>query len=101
VREERIETDGIPAKLYPGDATGLLLLGYGGGGSKDDEPCSVKGRCAPSHMTLMFGAPTVAAMPSIKAAVFGVGGIPVEARDKTAWMGSLASSSTRRCSCST
>lgn len=38
MREERIETDGIPAKLYdPGDARGLLLLGHGGGGSKDDE----------------------------------------------------------------
>jgi predicted alpha/beta-hydrolase family hydrolase len=38
MREERIETDGIPAKLYdPGDATGVLLLGHGGGGSKDDE----------------------------------------------------------------
>lgn len=29
MREERIETDGIPAKLYdPGDARGLLLLGH-------------------------------------------------------------------------
>jgi PhoPQ-activated pathogenicity-related protein len=27
-------------------------------------------------MGMIFGAPTVAAMPSIKAAVFGVGGVP-------------------------
>jgi len=38
VREERIETDGVPATLYnPGDATALLLLGHGGGYSKDAE----------------------------------------------------------------
>lgn len=152
MREERIETDGIPAKLYdPGDARGLLLLGHGGGGSKDDERFVGLGRqyaettglavvCidGPAHgerapksgdthederairrsifqggpgmvadwqktadalssigsavayvgfsMGMLFGAPTVAAMPSIKAAVFGVGGIPVEARDKAAWL---------------
>jgi pimeloyl-ACP methyl ester carboxylesterase len=153
MREERIETDGIPAKLYdPGDATGVLLLGHGGGGSKDDELFVGLGRqyaeqtglavvCidGPAHgerapssgdphedertirramfqagpqmvsdwtktaeslasigpavayvgfsMGMMFGAPTVAAMPSIKAAVFGVGGIPGEARDREAWLG--------------
>jgi hypothetical protein len=37
-------------------------------------------------MGMMFGAPTVAAMPSIRAAVFGVGGIPTEARDKASWL---------------
>src|SRR5688500_6481106 len=38
MREERIETDGVPAKLYePGDAGGLLLLGHGIDGSKDEE----------------------------------------------------------------
>ena len=151
MREERIETNGIPGKLYdPGDAKGLLLLGHGGGGSKDDERFVSLGRqlaeetglavvCidGPAHgerapksgdvhederairrtifqggpamvadwqatvdalpygpavayvgysMGMMFGAPTVAAMPSIKAAVFGVGGIPSEARDKAAWL---------------
>ena len=151
MREERIETNGIPGKLYdPGDAKGLLLLGHGGGGSKDDERFVALGRqfaeetglavvCidGPAHgerapksgdvhdderairrtifqggpgmvadwqatvdalpygpavayvgysMGMMFGAPTVAAMPSIKAAVFGVGGIPSEARDKAAWL---------------
>lgn len=30
MREERIETDGIPARLYdPGDARAVLLLGHG------------------------------------------------------------------------
>ena len=38
MHEERIENDGVPAKLYdPGDATGLLLFGHGGGHSKDSE----------------------------------------------------------------
>jgi pimeloyl-ACP methyl ester carboxylesterase len=138
MREERIETNGVPARLYdPGDATGLLLLGHGGGQSKDDERFVGLGRqyaestglavvCidAVNHgerrpadagpdvppawhegaadtmvadwratadalsdigpavayvgfsMGMIFGAPTVAAMPSIRAAVFGVGGIP-------------------------
>jgi pimeloyl-ACP methyl ester carboxylesterase len=36
--EERIETDGIPGRLYvPGGAEGLLLLGHGGGKSKDSD----------------------------------------------------------------
>jgi pimeloyl-ACP methyl ester carboxylesterase len=36
--EERIETNGIPARLYlPGRPEGLLLLGHGGGRSKDSE----------------------------------------------------------------
>lgn len=139
MREERIEPGGIPAKLYdPGEARGLLLLGHGGGQSKDDERFVGLGRqyadetglavvCidAVQHgerkpeaagpdapplfhessaelmvadwqktvdaldlpavayvgfsMGMIFGAPTVAAMPSIKAAVFGVGGIPAPA----------------------
>jgi hypothetical protein len=38
MREERIDTGGVPAKLYdPGDAGGLLLFGHGGGHSKDGE----------------------------------------------------------------
>lgn len=152
VHEERIETGGVPGRLYdPGGATGLLLLGHGGGGSKDEERFVALGRqyaeetglavvCidGPAHgerapksgdvhedertirramfqggpgmvadwqatasalssigpavayvgfsMGMMFGAPTVAAMPTIKAAVFGVGGIPAEARDKAAWL---------------
>lgn len=139
MREERIDTDGIPGKLYdPGDARGLMLLGLGGGSSKDTEPFLGLGRqyaeqtglavvCidAIAHgerksedpreqqrlmgsadgaermvadwtatvaalssigpavayagfsMGMLFGVPTVAALPSIKAAVFGVGGIPV------------------------
>jgi pimeloyl-ACP methyl ester carboxylesterase len=36
--EERIETDAIPARLYlPSGAKGLLLLGHGGGESKDSD----------------------------------------------------------------
>ena len=132
MREERIEHDGVPAKLYePDGATGLLLLGHGHSQTKDDELYVSLGRqyaeqtglavvCidAVNHgeratgemawgsdvadgmvadwqktadalssigppvayvgfsMGMIFGAPTVAAMPSIKAAVFGVGGIP-------------------------
>jgi hypothetical protein len=38
VREERVESNGIPARLYdPGDASGLLLFGHGGAHSKDSE----------------------------------------------------------------
>ena len=134
MQETRIEPAGIPAKLYdPGSARGLLLLGHGGGGSKDAENFVTLGRqlaegtglrvvCidAVNHgerkvtdvslenigtaesaaqmvadwravadelggdavayvgysMGMLYGAPTVAAMPEIKAAVFGVGGIP-------------------------
>jgi pimeloyl-ACP methyl ester carboxylesterase len=138
VREERIESNGIPAKLYdPGDASGLLLFGHGGGQSKDSERfvrlCRIyasetglavvcidavdHGERKPEavspglpsrwhssstgqmvadwqstaeglssigptiayvgfSMGMIFGAPTVASMPGIKAAVFGVGGIP-------------------------
>lgn len=133
MREERIETDGVPGRLYdPGDARGVLLLGHGASQSKDDELYIALGRqyaeqtglavvCidALNHgerladqsgqwqadaadvmvsdwqktadsvssigpavayvgfsMGMIFGAPTVAAMPSIKAAVFGVGGVP-------------------------
>jgi pimeloyl-ACP methyl ester carboxylesterase len=138
VREERIENGGVPAKLYdPGDASGLLLFGHGGGHSKDSErfvrmcrsyaeqtglavvcidavdhgerkPISVStGLPARWHssateqmvgdwqntveglasigpavayvgwsMGMIFGAPTVASLPSVKAAVFGAGGIP-------------------------
>jgi pimeloyl-ACP methyl ester carboxylesterase len=36
--EERIETNGTPARLYlPSRAAGLLLLGHGGGKSKDSD----------------------------------------------------------------
>jgi dienelactone hydrolase len=139
MREERIETHGIPARLYdPGDATALLLLGHGGGYGKDSERfvnlsrqyaettgLAVVCMDAVDHgerrsmaaaspdvppgwhsntvdqmihdwrttvdvlsffgapiayvgfsMGAIFGVPTVAAMPSIKAAVFVVGGIP-------------------------
>ena len=132
MREERIENDGVPARLYePDGARGLLLLGHGHSQSKDDELYVHLGRqyaeqtrlavaCidAVNHgeratgemawgadvadgmvadwqktaealssigpavayvgfsMGMIFGAPTVAAMPTIKAAVFGVGGIP-------------------------
>lgn len=136
MREERIENDGIPAKLYdPGDARGLLLFGHGGGSSKDEtrfvELCrqladgtglavvcidavlhgerstgedvrptmgdarnaaqmiadwrttsdALRSLAPPVayvgfSMGMLYGAPTVASMPQIKAAVFGVGGIP-------------------------
>jgi dienelactone hydrolase len=138
VREERIDTGGVPAKLYdPGDAGGLLLFGHGGEHSKDSERfvrlcrsyadqtglavvCidavdhgerKPKGAseglpprwhstateqmvadwqktaegltsigpalaCVGFSMGMIFGAPTVASMASIKAAVFVVGGIP-------------------------
>ena len=138
MREERIDNDGIPGRLFdPGDARGLLLFGHGGGHSKDSErsvrlsrsyaeqtglavvcidavdhgerkPQDVSPGLPPRwhsnasarmvwdwqksaealssvgvavayvgfSMGMIFGAPTVAAMPSIKAAVLGVGGIP-------------------------
>jgi pimeloyl-ACP methyl ester carboxylesterase len=138
VRKERIDTDGVPGKLYdPGDASGLLLFGHGGEHSKDSEPCvrlcrsyaddtglavvcidavdhgerkpkGVSAALPPRwhstatkqmvtdwqntaegltsigpavayvgfSMGAIFGAPTVALMASIKAAVFVVGGIP-------------------------
>ena len=141
MREERIDNDGVPAKLYdPGDAGGLLLFGHGGEHSKDSErfvrlcrsyadqtglavvcidavdhgerkPKSVSAGVPPRwhstaaeqmvadwqrtaeglisigpavayvgfSMGVIFGAPTVALMASIKAAVFGVGGIPTGA----------------------
>lgn len=136
MREERIEPAGIPAKLYdPGDARGLLLLGHGGGSTKDEprfvdvghqlaEGTGLSVVCidAVGHgeradgqdvrktmgseqnaarmiadwravadelgnpvayvgfsMGMLYGAPTVAAMPEIKAAVLGVGGIPAPA----------------------
>lgn len=152
MREERVETDGVPARVYdPGGARGLLLLGHGAGNSKDDEMFVGLGRqyarttglavvCidGPAHgerapesgdphedklalrrsilqgapgmvadwqktaealaslgpavayvgfsMGMLFGAPTVAAMPSIKAAVFGVGGIPIGVPDEAAFL---------------
>jgi len=138
VREERIEVDGIPAKLYAtAHSKALLLLGHGGAHSKDSErfvalarnyvtrtglavvcidavdhgerkpPMPALGippawhstasdqmvddwrRTAQSlasigpavayvgfSMGAIFGLPTVAAMASMKAAVFVVGGIP-------------------------
>ena len=138
MHEERIECDGVPARLYdPGDARGVLLLGHGGGHSKDSErfvrlsrtyaeqtglavvcidavdhgerkpegvsaglPSRWHSKAAGQmvadwqktaealssigpaiayvgfSMGAIFGAPTVASMESIKAAVFGVGGIP-------------------------
>lgn len=141
MREERIENDGVPGRLYdPGDARGLLLFGHGGAHSKDSErfvglsrhyaeqtglgvvcidavdhgerrPQGASGGPPPRwhsnaagqmvadwqttadalssigpavayvgfSMGMIFGAPTVAAMTSIKAAVFGVGGIPTGA----------------------
>ena len=141
MREERIDTGGVPAKLYdPGDASGLLLFGHGGEYSKDSErsvhlcrryadqtglavvcidavdhgerkPIGVSAALPPLwhstatdkmmadwqtttegltsigparayvgfSMGMIFGAPTVAAMASIRAAVFVVGGIPTGA----------------------
>lgn len=141
MREERIELEEIPARIYePGGADGLLLLGHGGQGSKDEERFVSLGRqyaaetglavvcidiaghgerqvaSAPSptpdtimpwilakteqtvadwkaaaqalssvgppvayvgfSMGMLLGAPTVLAMPEIRAAVFGVGGVP-------------------------
>ncbi len=138
MREERIEIDGIPAKLYAtAAADALLLVGHGGGHSKDGRrfvdlsrhyaeqtglavvcidavdhgerkpPTSGPGiarewhsktinqmaddwlrtaealssigpavACVGFSMGAIFGLPTVAAMPSMKAAVFVVGGIP-------------------------
>lgn len=138
MREERIETDGIPAKVYdPGRATALLLLGHGGSHGKDSErfvhlsrryaeatglavvcidavdhgerkPPGVDANVPPRwhsnavdrmiedwrttveslssigpsiayvgfSMGVIFGLPTVAAMPSVGAARFVVGGIP-------------------------
>ena len=148
MRESRIETGGVPARLYePDGAKGLLLLGHGGGSSKDDERFVGLGRqyaqetglatvCidivghgerrstpvpAPTPDTVMpwimerveqtvtdwkstvaalsdigppvayagfsmgmlLGAPTVVAIPEIKVAVFGVGGVPVALTDGT------------------
>ncbi|CAN5686760.1 hypothetical protein BH24ACT4_BH24ACT4_12470 [soil metagenome] len=138
MREERFENGGVPGRLYdPGDAQGLLLLGHGGGYSKDGDrfvalsrryatetglavvcidavdhgerssgpaggalPARWHSRTAPQmvadwqttatalasigeavayvgfSMGAIFGMPTVASMPSIRAAVFMVGGIP-------------------------
>jgi len=140
MREERLDIDGVPARLYdPGGARGLLLFGHGGAHSKDGErfvqlcrlyaegtglavvcidavdhgerrpdPAAAAGSLPPRwhstaiprmvrdwqgtaaalaavgppvayvgfSMGMIFGAPTVASMPSIRAAVFGVGGIP-------------------------
>jgi pimeloyl-ACP methyl ester carboxylesterase len=140
VDEARIEPAGIPARLYdPGGGRGLVLLGHGGGSSKDEERFVAIGRqlaegtglrvvCidAVGHgeradggdvtlhmgskrnaeqmvadwravadelgepvayvgfsMGMIYGAPTVAAMPELKAAVFGVGGIPGAATQGT------------------
>jgi dienelactone hydrolase len=138
MREERVDLDGLPAKIYdPGEASALFLFGHGGAHSKDSsrfvDLCqtyalrtglavvcvdavdhgerSVSGsnsslperwhssavprmvsdwkRSAAAlssigppvayvgySMGMIFGAPTVASMPGIQAAVFGVGGIP-------------------------
>jgi pimeloyl-ACP methyl ester carboxylesterase len=146
VREQRIETDGVPARLYePEGAEGLLLLGHGGGSSKDEPRFVDLGRryaqdtglavvcidivghgerastpvAAPRpdeimpwimekvdqtvtdwkatvaalssigppvayagfSMGMLLGAPTVVAIPNIRAVVFGVGGIPVALGD--------------------
>ena len=141
MREERIDNDGVPAKVYdPGDAEGLLLVGHGGEHSKDSQryvrlcrryadqtglavvcidavdhgerrPKGMSAGLPPRwhstateqmvadwqktadgltaigpalayvgfSMGMIFGAPTVASMATIKAAVFGVGGIPTGA----------------------
>ena len=141
MREERIDTGGVPAKLYdPGDASGLLLFGHGGEYSKDSaravhlcrryadqtglavvcidavdhgerKPIDVSAALPPLwhstatdkmvvdwqtaiegltsigparayvgfSMGVIFGAPTVASIASIRAAVFVVGGIPTGA----------------------
>lgn len=138
MREERVEIDDVPARLFePEGATGVLLFGHGGGHSKDGDRFVRLARLyaegtglavvcidavdhgdrkpeAPSSglpsgwhsgamaqmvgdwqktadafehigpavayvgfsMGSIFGAATVAAMPSIGAAVFFVGGIP-------------------------
>ena len=152
MREERIESDGVPGRLYaPDDATGLVLLGHGIDGSKDEERFVNLGRLyaastglavvcidGPAHgeraprsgdrqedqrlvrrsvlhggpgmvadwqktaealswigppvayvgfsMGMIFGALAVAEMPTIKAAVFGVGGIPIGVSDKAAFL---------------
>jgi hypothetical protein len=45
VREERIDVDGVPARVYqPREARGLLFLGHGGASSKDDERFVALGR---------------------------------------------------------
>lgn len=138
MREERVEVDGIPAKLYaPPGADALLLLGHGGGYGKDSlrfvelsrryaartglavlcidavghgerrPAAATPGIPAGWHSATVdamvadwasaaaafasigpasayvgfslgsiFGLPVVAAMPTIRAAVFVVGGIP-------------------------
>jgi dienelactone hydrolase len=138
VREERIEVDGIPARLYvKAGADALLLLGHGGGHSKDaqrfvdlsrryadgtglavvcidavdhgERQPAMSGPGIPRgwhsnatsqmvddwrrtvealasigpavayvgfSMGAIFGLPTVASMPTMKAAVFVVGGVP-------------------------
>jgi pimeloyl-ACP methyl ester carboxylesterase len=141
MKADRLEIEGIPARIYePDGADGLLLLGHGGQGSKDEERFVALGRqyatetglavvciditghgerqvaSAPSptpdtimpwilakteqtvadwkatakalssigppiayvgfSMGMLLGAPTVIAIPEIKAAVFGVGGVP-------------------------
>jgi dienelactone hydrolase len=138
MHEERVQFDGVPARLYqPAAASELLLFGHGGEQSKDSprfvslcrsyaegtglavvcmdavahgERSSVDAspslpqrwhsstaaqmvndwqRCADGFrsigppvayvgfsMGMIFGAPTVASLPSFRAAVFGVGGIP-------------------------
>jgi dienelactone hydrolase len=138
VQEERVEIGGVPARLYvPRGADGLLLLGHGGGRSKDASrfvnlsrvyaertrlavvcidavdhgerkppigwptiPPGWHSRFAQQmvddwrttadalsavgpavayvgfSMGAIFGIPTVAAMPSLQAAVFVVGGVP-------------------------
>jgi len=138
VREERVEIDDVPARLYePEGATGVLLFGHGGAHSKDSErfvrlarlfaertglavvcidavdhgerkpegasaglprrwhsgateqmvldwkrTADALSRIGPAvayvgfSMGAIFGAPTVATMPSVRAVVLFVGGIP-------------------------